>query len=152
MTRAGDPRVIEIDQFYPHPPQRVWQALTTPELMARWLMEPNGFAPVVGTRFSFRGQPMPSVDFCGEIACEVIDVVDGEQLAISWADAQSDKPAAWVVSWTLHPEGTGTPVRGTGGTSRLWGTVLTPTTLFSSAPGPSWATAGFASQANSARR
>jgi hypothetical protein len=46
---AADPRVIEIDQFYPHPPRRVWQALTTPELMARWLMEPSGFAPVVGS-------------------------------------------------------------------------------------------------------
>lgn len=110
MTETADPRVIEIDQFYPHPPQRVWQALTTPELMARWLMEPSGFAPVVGTRFTFRGQPMPSVGFSGEIACEVIDVADGEQLAISWADARSDKPSGWVVSWTLHPEGTGTRV------------------------------------------
>jgi uncharacterized protein YndB with AHSA1/START domain len=110
MTKTADPRVIEIDQFYPHPPQRVWQALTTPELMTRWLMEPTGFAPVVGTRFSFHGQPMPAVGFSGEIACEVIDVVDGEHLAISWADAHSDKASSWVVSWTLHPEGTGTRV------------------------------------------
>jgi len=101
----------------------VLQALTTPELMARWLMEPSGFAPVVGTRFSFRGQPpvvgtrfsfrgqpMPSVDFSGEVACEVLEVVDSEQLTISWADARSDKPTAWVVSWTLHPEGSGTRV------------------------------------------
>jgi uncharacterized protein YndB with AHSA1/START domain len=110
MTETADPRVIEIDQFYPHPPQRVWRALTTPELMARWLMEPSGFEPVAGTRFRFHGQPMPSVDFSGEIACEVIDVVDGEQLTISWADAHSDQPARWIVSWTLHPEGTGTRV------------------------------------------
>jgi uncharacterized protein YndB with AHSA1/START domain len=110
MTETADPRVIEIDQFYPHPPQRVWRALTTPELMARWLMQPSGFAPVVGTRFSFQGQPMPSVGFSGEIACEVIDAVEGKQLAISWADARSDQPPAWVVSWTLHPEGTGTRV------------------------------------------
>ncbi|MGH3632969.1 SRPBCC family protein [Mycobacterium sp.] len=111
MTELGaDPRVVEVDQFYPHPPERVWRALTTPELMARWLMAPTGFAPVVGTRFSFRGQPMPSVGFSGEIACEVLDVVDGERLAISWADAQSDKPPAWVVTWTLCPEGTGTRV------------------------------------------
>ncbi len=110
MTEAADPRVIEIDQFYPHPPRRVWQALTTPELMARWLMEPSGFKPVVGTGFRFHGQPMPSVGFSGEIACEVIDLVDGEQLTISWADAHSDKPAAWIVSWKLHPEGTGTRV------------------------------------------
>jgi uncharacterized protein YndB with AHSA1/START domain len=111
MTETADPRVIEIDQFYPHPPQRVWVALTTPELMARWLMEPSGFAPVVGTRFSFQGQPMPSVAFSGEIACEVIDAVEGKQLAISWVDARSDKPPAWVVRWTLHPEGTGTQAR-----------------------------------------
>jgi uncharacterized protein YndB with AHSA1/START domain len=110
MTEAADPRVIEIDQFYPHPPQRVWQALTTPELMARWLMEPTGFAPVVGTRFSFRSQPMPSVDFSGEIACEVLDVVDGKQLTIGWADARSDRSSTWTVAWTLHPEGSGTRV------------------------------------------
>jgi uncharacterized protein YndB with AHSA1/START domain len=28
MTETAHPRVIEIDQFYPHPPQRVWHALT----------------------------------------------------------------------------------------------------------------------------
>jgi uncharacterized protein YndB with AHSA1/START domain len=29
MTETADPRVTEIDQFYPHPPQRVWRALTS---------------------------------------------------------------------------------------------------------------------------
>ncbi|GBE63541.1 hypothetical protein MFM001_00030 [Mycobacterium sp. MFM001] len=111
MTEIADgTRVIEVEQFYAHPPERVWQALTTPELMARWLMEPSGFAPVVGTRFSFHGQPMPSVGFSGEIVCEVLGVVECEQLAISWADARSDQPAAWLVTWTLRPEGRGTRV------------------------------------------
>jgi uncharacterized protein YndB with AHSA1/START domain len=107
---TADPRVVEIDQFYPHPPQRVWRALTTPEFMARWLMEPTGFAPAVGTRFTFRTQPMPGVDFSGDIACEVIEVVDDERLTISWADAHTGQPAGWLVSWTLHPEGSGTRV------------------------------------------
>jgi uncharacterized protein YndB with AHSA1/START domain len=53
---------------------------------------------------------MPSVGFSGEIECEVIDVVDGKQSIISWADGRSEKPSAWVVSWTLHPEGAGTRV------------------------------------------
>ncbi|BBY06813.1 SRPBCC family protein [Mycobacterium noviomagense] len=109
MTRA-DATIIEVDQFYPHPPERVWRALTTPELMARWLMEPDGFEPVVGIRFTFRGQPMPSVGFSGEVACEVLAVAPGQQLAMSWADARSDKPATWVVTWSLHPEGHGTRV------------------------------------------
>lgn len=107
---AADPGVIEVDQFYPHPPERVWRALTTPELMARWLMQPRGFAPVVGTQFTFRGQPMPSVGFSGDIACEVIAVKDGKQLTISWADAASGQPATWMVTWTLYPEGRGTRV------------------------------------------
>ncbi|MEZ0364127.1 SRPBCC domain-containing protein [Mycobacterium sp. pUA109] len=107
---AADAAVIEVDQFYPHPPERVWRALTTPELMARWLMKPTGFRPVVGTRFTFAGQPMPSVAFSGEIACEVLAVVDGEELAISWADAHADTPSSWVVTWTLRPEGRGTRV------------------------------------------
>lgn len=111
MTETtADPRVIEIDQFYPHPPQRVWRALTTPELMARWLMEPTGFAPVVGTRFTFQGRPMPAAKFSGEIACEVIEVVDGERLTISWTDAHTGRSAGWLVSWTLHAEGSGTRV------------------------------------------
>ena len=33
---------IEIDRTYPHPRERVWRALTDPELLARWLM-PNDF-------------------------------------------------------------------------------------------------------------
>ncbi|OHV04608.1 SRPBCC family protein [Mycobacterium talmoniae] len=104
---AADATVVEVDQFYPHPPDRVWRALTTPELMARWLMEPAGFAPVVGTRFAFAGQPIPAVGFSGEIACEVLAVVDGEELAISWADARAEKPSSWVVTWSLRPEGRG---------------------------------------------
>lgn len=110
MTGSADRTVIEIDQFYPQPPGRVWRALTTPESMGRWLMEPEGFQPVVGTRFAFHGQPMPSVGFSGAIAGEVLAVVEGEELSISWADARSDKPAAWVVTWMLRPEGHGTRV------------------------------------------
>ena len=111
MTETtADPRIFEVDQFYPHPPERVWRALTTPELMARWLMESTGFAPVVGTRFTFHTQPMPAADFSGEIACEVMELVDGERLTISWTDAHTGRPDGWLVSWTLRAEGKGTRV------------------------------------------
>ena len=33
---------VEVDEVLPHPPERVWQALTDPALLARWLM-PNDF-------------------------------------------------------------------------------------------------------------
>jgi hypothetical protein len=39
---------------------------------------------------------MPSVGFSGEIECEVIEVVDGKQLIISWADrVPRNPPPGW---------------------------------------------------------
>jgi uncharacterized protein YndB with AHSA1/START domain len=35
---------IRTDSFFPHPPEKVWRALTDPELLASWLM-PNDFEP-----------------------------------------------------------------------------------------------------------
>jgi uncharacterized protein YndB with AHSA1/START domain len=97
---AADPRIVDVEQFYDYPPERVWEALTTPELMARWLLEPTGFVPVVGTRFTF----------AGDIACEVIMVRTMELLAISWAEGGDVRPGGWVVTWLVHAEGTGTRV------------------------------------------
>ncbi len=50
---------IEVDQFLARPPDQVWQALTDPDLLARWLM-PNDFRPAVGHRFTFRTEPVPA--------------------------------------------------------------------------------------------
>ncbi|MFI6042807.1 SRPBCC domain-containing protein [Nocardia sp. NPDC051321] len=105
-----DLTAIEVDQFYPHPPAKVWRALTTPELMGQWLMEPDGFEPVLGCRFSMRAKPIPAVNFSGEVACEVLDVIEAERLQISWADATAADPADWRITWSLHPEGRGTRV------------------------------------------
>jgi uncharacterized protein YndB with AHSA1/START domain len=57
-----------------------------------------------------RTQPTPAANFSGEIACKVIEVVGGERLTISWTDAHTGQPAGWLVSWTLHAEGSGTRV------------------------------------------
>jgi uncharacterized protein YndB with AHSA1/START domain len=35
---------IRIVRDYPHPPAKVWRALTDPALMALWGMRPEGFA------------------------------------------------------------------------------------------------------------
>ena len=41
---------IHREIVYPHPRAAVWRALTEPALIGKWLMTPEGFAPVVGTR------------------------------------------------------------------------------------------------------
>ena len=43
----------------PHPPEKIWRALTEGKLIEQWLME-NDFQPVVGHRFRFRATPVPN--------------------------------------------------------------------------------------------
>ncbi|MFE5285262.1 SRPBCC domain-containing protein [Nocardia sp. NPDC056611] len=107
---TGDTTRIELDQFYPHPPAKVWRALTTPELMGQWMMRPVGFEPVVGTVFEMTTQPMPGQNFSGEIRGRVLAVVEPELLTLTWNDAKAEQETGWVISWTLRPEGHGTRV------------------------------------------
>lgn len=103
----GDPRVLELDEFFSHPPERVWAALTEPALLGQWLMETD-FRPQLGHRFTFRAPPNPRTGFSGEVACEVLEIEPCRRLRIGWDDARSATPLGWTVTWTLEPEGHGT--------------------------------------------
>lgn len=107
MPTHDDLTRIEVDQYFPHPPQKLWRALTTPELMAQWLM-PNDFQPEVGHMFTFWAKPVAKTGFSGRIVCQVLDVQPRKVLSISWADADQPDGMATTVTWTLHPEGKGT--------------------------------------------
>lgn len=90
---------------YPHPPERVWRALTDPTLLATWLMETEGFAPVVGCRFRFRTKPAPGFD--GIVHCEVLAADAPRRLAYTWGSGKMrERPT--TVTWTLRAEPTGT--------------------------------------------
>lgn len=61
-------RTIRRTVRYPHPPSRVWAAITSSAALARWLM-PNDFEPKVGHEFTFRTDPAPGFD--GIVHCKV---------------------------------------------------------------------------------
>ena len=61
----------------PHPPQRVWHYLTTPELISKWLMQTD-FRAEQGARFLFTAQPYPQYDFGGRVYCQVLELVPFE--------------------------------------------------------------------------
>ncbi|TMR03441.1 SRPBCC domain-containing protein [Actinomadura soli] len=100
---GGERAAIEVDEFLPHPPAKVWRALTDPDLLARWLM-PSDFKPVVGHRFAFATRPIPNIGFDGTIACQVLDIDAERLLRISWGGGSLDT----TVTWRLVPEGRGT--------------------------------------------
>jgi len=97
----------------PHAPEIVWQALTSAELIGRWLM-PNDFAPEVGRRFTFRTKPMG--DWDGVVHCEVLELVPQRMLVYSWKGGARDNAKYGsvldtVVTWTLTPVAGGTHLR-----------------------------------------
>lgn len=105
---------IVFDQFLPHAPDTVWKALTSGDLIGRWLMKPTGFAPVVGNRFTYKTKPAGQWD--GTIHCEVLDVVPAERFAYAWkggdpANAGYGSPLDTVVTFTLTPTAGGTRLR-----------------------------------------
>ena len=101
LTNADDPTAIRVVDFLPHPPAVVWRALTTPDLLAQWLM-PNDFAPAVGHRFTFRTDPIPATHFSGVIACEVLELSEPELLVISWADESAENDMTTTVTFRLE--------------------------------------------------
>jgi uncharacterized protein YndB with AHSA1/START domain len=73
---------IVVEEVFPHPPETIWKALTTGDLIGRWLMAPEGFAPVAGNRFTFQTTPAGAWD--GVIRCEVKEVIPNERFAYAW--------------------------------------------------------------------
>ena len=98
-------RSIVIEKDMPHPPEKIWRALTQPHLISEWLMK-NDFAPTVGHRFNFREDYLPG----GKLDCEVLIVEPNKVLSYTWGTT-SDNPVFQVlniVTFTLKPTATGT--------------------------------------------
>ena len=69
---------IVVERVMPHPPEKIWRALTQGPLIEEWLMK-NDFQPVVGHQFNFRADPMP--DWNGVTDCEVLIVEPNKRLS-----------------------------------------------------------------------
>jgi uncharacterized protein YndB with AHSA1/START domain len=100
---------IRIVRDYPHPPARVWRAVTDPELVARWTVSgrsgrPVGFAPTVGTKFQFIGKPVPG--WRGIVDCEVLDVDEPKLLRYTWRGGENESPT--TVTYRIEPQPDGT--------------------------------------------
>jgi len=108
---ASDLRSIVVERTMPHPPEKIWRALTQSAMIARFLMD-NDFEPVVGHKFNFRAQPIPHM-WNGVADCEVLVVEPPRRLAYSW-NASGEEAAEGLkstVTWTLTKVDGGTQVR-----------------------------------------
>jgi uncharacterized protein YndB with AHSA1/START domain len=90
---------VVVEREIPHPPEKIWRALTQPQLIEEWLMK-NDFKPVVGHRFDFRAD-------WGSVDCRVLAVEPNKTLCYTWGAFGLES----VVTWTLTPTSTGTHLR-----------------------------------------
>jgi uncharacterized protein YndB with AHSA1/START domain len=102
---ATETRSVVVEREIPHPPEKIWRALTQPHLIEEWLMK-NDFKPVVDHRFNLRAD-------WGAVECQVLEVEPNRTLSYTWnarhVDAVNDLKS--VVTWTLTPTSTGTHLR-----------------------------------------
>jgi uncharacterized protein YndB with AHSA1/START domain len=88
-----------VEREIPYPPEKIWRALTQPQLIEEWLMK-NDFQPVVGHTFNFRAD-------WGAVDCRVEGVEPNKTLSYTWAAFGLES----IVTWTLTPTAAGTLLR-----------------------------------------
>jgi uncharacterized protein YndB with AHSA1/START domain len=114
LALQPDTQAIVVDEVFPHAPETIWKALTTGDLIGRWLMTPTGFEPVVGNRFTF--QTTAAGQWDGVIHCQVLEVVPCERFVYAWQGGHESNdgygaPLDTLVTWTLSKVEQGTRVR-----------------------------------------
>ncbi|MCA9728664.1 MAG: SRPBCC domain-containing protein, partial [Candidatus Eisenbacteria bacterium] len=85
-----------------HPPEKVWRALTDPELLSEWLLPVVGLDLAPGTTFTLHAPPQPGWD--GVVHCRFVEIEPQRKLRYTWVVGSIDT----VVTFTLTPTDTGT--------------------------------------------
>lgn len=102
MTEHAPTGAVSLEYDLPHPPEKVWRALTDPELLAEWLLPVFGFRLEIGAAFRFKTQAYPPWD--GTVSCELREIEPLCRLVYSWSTPGLDT----VVTFTLKPTLKGT--------------------------------------------
>lgn len=100
MTQvSGDTRSVVMEREFPHPPAKIWRALTLPHLIREWLMKTD-FTPAPGQNFTL------SADW-GTVDCRVLEIEPERSLSYTWEALGLES----VVVWTLAATPGGTLLR-----------------------------------------
>ena len=96
---STETRSVIVEREVPHPPEKIWRALTQPHLIEQWLMK-NDFKPALDHRFNLRGD-------WGSVDCRVLSVEPHMTLSYTWEALGLES----VVTWTLTPTSKGAKLR-----------------------------------------
>jgi uncharacterized protein YndB with AHSA1/START domain len=96
---------IRLEYDLPHPPEKVWRALTEPELLSAWLMA-SDMQPTVGSSFTFKAEPTPWWD--GIVRCDVLEAEHPKRLRYTWRSGAGASGLDTIVTFTLTATASGT--------------------------------------------
>ena len=96
---------IRKSRYYAVPVERVWAAITEPELLSKWFMEAD-FESSVGYEFTFKDKPQGKWD--GVLRGEVLTADAPKLLEYTWKGDQMNHVT--TVRWELESQGDGTQV------------------------------------------
>ncbi len=120
-------RTIHLQQFFPQNPELVWRCLTDADLLGKWFMA-NNIKAEPGAEFIFKMAPQKGWD--GVTHCQITELIPLSKIAYTYrGEATGEKALACaginsepadkagkhlfmtldtVLSFTLHPENSGT--------------------------------------------
>ena len=101
-TAPSQTETISFEVDLHHPPEKVWRALTDPELLGEWLLPVIGLELEPGAAFTFKTQPYPGWD--GTVNCRFVEIEPHRKLSYAWTVPFLDT----VVTFTLAPTALGT--------------------------------------------
>ena len=101
-TAPSQTESISFEFDLPHSPEKVWRALTDPDLLAQWLLPVFDHKLEPGAAFTFKTQPQPGWD--GIVDCRFVEIEAQKKLSWAWVVGDIDT----VVTFTLTPTASGT--------------------------------------------
>jgi uncharacterized protein YndB with AHSA1/START domain len=109
-TERGQNSTITFEIDLPHPPAKVWRALTEPALLAKWLLPVAGFRLAPQSEFIFKTEPVGGWD--GVVNCRMLEIDAPRTISWQWVVGDIDT----IVTFMLAPtaEGTRLTVRHSG--------------------------------------
>jgi uncharacterized protein YndB with AHSA1/START domain len=102
ITAKGQTEAITFEFDLKHPPEKVWRALTDPELLREWLMPTVGLKLETGADFTLKTQAYPGWD--GTVNCRFVEIEPERKLTYTWCVPFLET----VVTFTLTPTASGT--------------------------------------------
>jgi uncharacterized protein YndB with AHSA1/START domain len=101
-TAPSQTESISFEFDLQHSPEKVWRALTDPELLTEWLLPVVALKLEPGAAFTFKTQPYPGWD--GIVNCRMLEIEAQRKLSYAWSVPFLDT----VVTFTLTPTASGT--------------------------------------------